>query len=221
MAERRGSFGPVVLAGLAGATLAAVAGARPWAEGRSGQVDTATDAGMGGAAQLGSAQEVPLAAALALVVLACWGVVLVTRGAVRRAVAGLAAVAAAGLVATCVVGLTSVQDSLADALLTASGTDTAAVSLTGWAWAAGVGAVVSLAATVAAVAWAPGWPEMGRRYDAPAAGAAVSADGAADRADAGNLELWKALDEGEDPTADDPADHTDDPTADSDRPRGS
>lgn len=210
MAERRGTFGPVVLAGLAGATLAAVAGARPWAEGRSGRVDTATDAT---AAQLGSAQEMPLAAALALVVLACWGVVLVTRGFVRRAVAALGAVAAAGLVATCVVGLTSVQDTLADALLTASGTDTASVSLTGWAWSACVGAVVSLVATVAAVAWAPGWPEMGRRYDAPAAGAAASGDAAADRGDAGNLELWKALDEGEDPTADD--------TADEDGPRGS
>lgn len=195
MAERRGTFGPVVLVGLAGATLAAVAGARPWADGRSGRVDTATEAT---AAQLGSAQEMPLAAALALVVLACWGVVLVTRGRVRRAVAVLGAVAAAGLVVTCVVGLTSVQDSLTDALLTASGTDTAVVSLTGWAWAACVGAVVSLAATVAAVAWASAWPEMGRRYDAPAGGAAA----AAAPADAGNLELWKALDDGEDPTAD-------------------
>jgi hypothetical protein len=213
MAEH-GSFGAVVLGGLGGGTLAAVAGARPWAEGRSGTVDTATDAA---AAQLGSAQEMPLAAALALVVLACWGVVLVTRGRVRRTVAALGALAAAGLVVTCVVGFSSVQDSLTGALLTASGTDTATVSLTGWFWAACVGAVISLATTVAAVARAPRWPEMGSRYDAPGAGTGAAGGGTG----GSNLELWKALDEGEDPTVDGPADHTADHTADTDDAHGS
>ena len=44
----------------------------------------------------------------------------------------------------------------------------------------------------------PGWPEMGRRYDAPA-------DATAERAaplpeEQENLDLWKAMDEGRDPT---------------------
>lgn len=213
MADRRATFGPVVLAGLAGGTLAAVAGARPWAQGRSGTVDTDTAAA---ATQLGTAQEVPLAAALALVVLACFGVLLVTRGVVRRVVAVLGAVAAAGLVMTCVVGFGSVQDALAGALRTASGQDTTTVSLTGWYWAACAGAVVALVATVAAVAWVPAWPEMGRRYDAPTAGAA-GAGATSAAADGSNLELWKALDEGQDPTAGDTAGDT----ADADDPHGS
>ena len=194
MGERRGTFGPVVLLGLAAGTLAAVAGARPWAEGASGRVDTTTDSA---ANQLGTAQEMPLALALALVVLACWGVLMVTRGLVRRTVAGLAAVAALGLVVTCIVGFGSVQDGLTEALLRASGTDTAAVSLTGWYAAACVGAVLSLVATFAAVTLVPDWPEMGQRYDAPSGRTATSTDTAGT---AGNLELWKALDEGDDPT---------------------
>lgn len=193
MGERRGTFGPVLLLGLTAGTLSAVAGARPWAEGSSGRVDTATDATV---AQLGTAQEVPLALALALVVLACWGVLLVTRGGFRRAVACLAAVAAVGLLVSCVVGFTSVQQNLTRALLAASGSDTATVSLTGWYAAACVGAVLSLLASVAAARWVGSWPEMGQRYDAPSSRATTTAT-------AGNLELWRALDEGEDPTASD------------------
>jgi hypothetical protein len=45
------------------------------------------------------------------------------------------------------------------------------------------------------------WPEMGRRYDAPAARAVAPGGGPAEEQE--NLELWKALDEGRDPT--DPA----------------
>jgi uncharacterized membrane protein (TIGR02234 family) len=201
MAERRATFGPVVLVGLAAGTLAAVASARPWAEGQSGRVDTASS-GYATDIAITSAQEMPLAAALSLVVLACWGVILVTRGRVRRVVAGLAVVAAAGLVATCVVGFDLVQDALGEALRTASGTDTAAVGLTGWYAAACGGAVVSLAAAAGAVALAPHWPEMGSRYDAPAGTETEAETGAATAKDqpVGNLDLWKAIDEGRDPT---------------------
>ena len=187
-------MGPVVLVGLAAGTLAAVAGTRPWAQGSSGRVET----GVGGLAadmSITTAQEMPLAAALSLVVLACWGVLLVARGRFRRAVAWLAVVTSAGLVVTCVVGFGSVQGALTDALLTASGADTASVGLTGWYVAACVGAVVSLAATVAAALWVRHWPEMGTRYDAP------SGDAASPERPSGNLDMWKAIDEGRDPTA--------------------
>ena len=43
----------------------------------------------------------------------------------------------------------------------------------------------------------PRWPEMGTRYDAPAARTPTAVD-AAD--DASNRDLWKAIDEGHDPT---------------------
>ena len=47
--------------------------------------------------------------------------------------------------------------------------------------------------TLAAVRLTPSWPEMGTRYDSPTGEVApVEPEG--------NLELWKALDEGHDPT---------------------
>ena len=68
-----------------------------------------------------------------------------------------------------------------------------------WFWAAAAGALLSLVATGLAVWWAPAWPEMGSRYDAPAGTTAPTP--AADPAEQSNLELWKAIDEGRDPTA--------------------
>ena len=64
----------------------------------------------------------------------------------------------------------------------------------------------SVDAPVLAVRLVPTWPEMGRRYDAPA-------DATPDRTEVAaqepgeepgqqeNLDLWKAMDEGRDPTA--------------------
>ncbi|WP_166139696.1 Trp biosynthesis-associated membrane protein [Nocardioides ochotonae] len=187
----RRSFGPVVLAGLAGAGLAAFAGTKPWAR---------IDEGSTGAAfapMSDSAGESPLAASLALVVLACWGVVLVTRGIVRRAVLALSVLAAAATVVTVAVGWSQTAAPLRDAL--------DAVGLGGsvshtWWWAAALaGALVALAAGVAGVRLASAWPEMGRRYDAPTGGPV--ADAARPAEEQSNLDLWKAMDEGHDPTA--------------------
>ena len=90
-------------AGLAAAGLAAVAGHQPWARGRAsgtfGELSATVEAG-----------RVPAADALALVVLACWGVLLVTRGRVRRVVAVLGVLAALALVVTVVVGFGSAPD---------------------------------------------------------------------------------------------------------------
>jgi len=160
---------------LAAAGLASIAGTKPWVTGRSGS-----------------------AGALALVVLACWGVLLVTRGRVRRVVAVLAVIAAAGLVVASVEAFWSLPTKLTDALSAASGVDTASTGFTPWYAAALVGAVLSVTATTAAVVLVRHWPEMGTRYDAPAgtggAGSAVSVP-------TENIDIWKALDEGRDPTA--------------------
>ncbi len=195
MSEPRRTFGPIVLVGLAGGVMAAVAGAQPWVAGSSGNVDT-DNAPAAASFDLAGLRESPLAAALALVVLACWGVLLVTRGSVRRAVAVLAAVTALGLLVTTVVAFGSLPDALAEALQAASGLDTSEVTFTGWYAAALIGAVISVLATAAAVRYAPTWPEMGTRYDAP------SGTGAAPAVEEpeGNLDIWKALDEGHDPT---------------------
>lgn len=192
MAEARRIFGPVVLAGLASGVLAAVAGNRPWA---SGEIPEGTSAAAVAAATEG-AGEMPLAAALGLVVLACWGVLLVTRGRVRRLVAVLGAVAALGLLVTTALGFSDVQDSVADALIKAAGGDTAAVSLTGWYAVAAVAAVGCVLTTAAAARLVGSWPEMGSRYDAPTGAAEPHVVNGPE----GNLDLWKALDEGRDPT---------------------
>ena len=193
--ERRTGFGPVVLAGLASATLAAVAGTRAWVEGSSGQLSTETagDAAVVGSAVAAGIGEMPLAGALSLVVLAGWGVVLVTRGRLRRTVAVVAALASVGLLVTTVWAFFTLQDSVAEQLRVASGEDASAVHLTGWYAAACVAAVGCVVTTLLAVRLVPAWPEMGRRYDAPAGDAAPAEP-------QGNLEIWKALDEGHDPT---------------------
>jgi uncharacterized membrane protein (TIGR02234 family) len=199
---RRRTFGPVVLLGLGSAALAAVAGTKPWVTGRSGAVDADADTGsaMASALSLDGVRESPLAAALALAVLACWGVLLVTRGRVRRAVAVLAAVLAAGLVAVTVDAFWSLPDKLAEALLELSGTDTVETGLTPWYAAALVGAALSLATALAAVLLVPSWPEMGTRYDAPTAPRS-DPEAASAPPPTENIDIWKALDEGRDPTA--------------------
>jgi uncharacterized membrane protein (TIGR02234 family) len=183
----RRTFAPVVLLGLASAGLAAVAGNRAWvewvgsSEGQGSLLSVTGD----------DTATVPLAGALALALLACWGVVLVTRGRVRRAVATLALVVSAGMVATAVLGYRSATHGLRSDLAEI-GIDDLSVQPLVWYWVFLVCAVVAVLATGAAVRLTPAWPEMGSRYDAP--GAAPQT-----RAETG-LDLWKALDEGRDPT---------------------
>ena len=198
--DARRTFGPVVLLGLGAAGLAAVAGSKPWMTGESGSVDADGSSAMASVLSLDGAQDSPLAAALALVVLACWGVVLMTRGRVRRAVAVLGLVAAVGLSIVTIEAFWSLPDKLADSLLEVSGTDTVSTQVTAWYAAALVGAGLSVAATLAAVVLVPGWPEMGSRYDAPT-GQQAPADATAAAAPTENIDIWKALDEGRDPTA--------------------
>ena len=205
MTGGRRSFGPVVLLGLAAAGLTAVAGNKTWF------VLEGTASGPGVAAAWTTSGSLPAVGALGLVVLACWGVLLVTRGRVRRAVAVLALAAALGAVAAAVLGWSSAADRLREVVAQA-GAEPAVVP-TSWAWAGVVGSVLSVLPTALAVRLAPTWPEMGRRYDAPgtgassagataaAAGGPVGLDEADDVGDRSRLDMWRALDEGQDPTA--------------------
>jgi uncharacterized membrane protein (TIGR02234 family) len=131
----------------------------------------------------------PGTTALALVALAAWGVVLVTRGVVRRAVALLGALAAIAPVPALWHTLHHLESTHAGSHGTA------------WPWIALVGSLVSFVAAVVAVRKAPHWPEMGAKYDAPAdAAAAVHTQEPLE--EQSSLELWKSLDEGRDPTQD-------------------
>jgi uncharacterized membrane protein (TIGR02234 family) len=187
----RRSFGPVVLLGLLAGTLGAVAGNKPWAAGtgRAAQVsDLAVSA---------DAAQMPVAGALALVVLASWGVVLVSRGRVRRAIAVLGALAALGVLVSVVLGFGSVPDALR-AGFAEIGLADPGIRRTGWYWTAAVAAVLSLVATALAVRLVPYWPEMGTRYDAPGAQEPAPVVKPEDQS---SLDLWRAMDEGRDPTA--------------------
>ena len=180
----RTGFAPVVALGLASAGLAAVAGNKPWAVTRA-----RADFVPGNALQQ-TADRFPLAGAIALLLLATWGVVLVTRGWVRRLVTVLAVVEALGLLACSVLGPPVVREQV-----TTSGATT--THLSGWYWTFLVAALVALVTTVLAVRLVPRWPEMGTRYDAPAPRRAAEVD---TTDDAGSRDLWKAIDEGHDPT---------------------
>jgi Tryptophan-associated transmembrane protein (Trp_oprn_chp) len=181
--EPRRSFGPTVLAGLAGAGVGAFAGGRAWASPDATGGTTAIVDHSGG--------HVPLAAALGLVALACWGVLLVTRRVVRRVVAVLAVLAAAGLLATSMIGRSSAVDSARDATVDVGGAGVA-VHTTAWWWTGLLASVVALAAAALAVRLCPGWPEMGSRYDAPVGRPAPG--------DMSEVDLWRAIDQGHDPT---------------------
>jgi uncharacterized membrane protein (TIGR02234 family) len=186
MAERDRSFGPVVLVGLASAGLGAVAATRVWATSRGSAAGLPVEASVTGA------ESQPLAAALALVALAAWGVVLVLRGATRRVVAVLGLVAAAAMLASVVLAFSTVQDdAVAAAVAQGASGDTFATGLTAWYWLTGVGGLLATLAFAGAVARAPRWPAMGSRYDAPAARREAVTD----------EDMWRALDEGHDPTS--------------------
>jgi hypothetical protein len=178
----RTGFGPTVLAGLATAVLTSVAAGKPWFH---AGVD---DKLVAGVRDSDKAADMPVALAVALVVLAGWGAVLVTRGLVRRLVAGLALVAALGVVAAVVAAPFTLPDQVRDNL--PAGTDDVSVSPTGWFMVAGAAALASAALLVVAVVRIPAWPTMSSRYDAPATQSPDTSD----------QDLWKALDAGRDPT---------------------
>jgi len=190
-ASRRSWFGPVVLGGLATAALTSVCSGKAWF---SAAIDYKLVAG---APEPETRADMPLALALSLVVLAGWGVLLVTRGVVRRVVATVAVLAALGVVACLVAAPFTLPDRIRDQL---PGSD-AGVSITptGWYLTAAVAGVLSAGILVVAWALVPRWPSMSTRYDAPGSRSV----GDAVPEDASDTELWKALDEGRDPT--DPA----------------
>jgi uncharacterized membrane protein (TIGR02234 family) len=201
MTPRR-TFGPTVLVGLGSAALAAVAGTRQLVTLDEESLEQLGMSSFGPRLSEVVDASSPLAGAMALVALAGWGVLLVTRGRVRRVVAVVVAAASAALVATAVNALLVLPDGYRDDVgreigLPVASTGQLDVARTGWLWALLVASVPAVLAAVAAVRFAPSWPEMGSRYDAPT-GAAEPDRPVEEQS---NLDLWKSLDEGHDPTS--------------------
>lgn len=187
---RKAQLTLVVLACAAGAVLALVAAARPWAVEiavRPPPLPDLRTTRSGGDLH-------PWLPALAWVGLAGAGALLATRGAVRRLVGGLLVLAGAGLVF--------------GAALAGAGAGAGAEPSPAWPVLTGLGGVAVALAGGAAVLWSGQWPAMSARYDRPAGAGpgasagtdigagAVAPTRSAQRPDA----LWDALDRGEDPT---------------------
>lgn len=190
MAEKRSTFGPVVLAGIGTAALTAVAASRTWL------VATGDAAGLKVSTTITGSDAAPLALALALVALAAWGVVLVSRLRTRRIAVVLGLLAALGVLAVVISMGPDAHDTAARDLLNRGAASVGTLSRRPWYWLTGLGALAQVAALVVALRQAPTWPEMSSRYDAPSA----RAEEIERPEDLGDLELWKALDEGRDPT---------------------
>lgn len=187
MSRSRSTFGPVVLIGILSAALAAVASSKKWAD--LGSVDAKIVA-----TWIGSSGELPVASALSLAALASWGALLVSRGRWRRWIAVLGLIIALGSLATAVVGYSRAPSDLRHAAENSLGNAlSSSPSLTGWYWAAVVADVIVVLALVVAVRDAPVWPTMSSRYDSPT--------GAKEPTEMkSSLDVWKALDQGADPT---------------------
>lgn len=180
----RSSFGPTVLLGLGAAAVATVGAGRTWAEA------TTTAQGERTAAAAGT-DVAPAALPLALVALAAWGAVLVLRSTGRRVVAVIGLLAVAGAAAAVALRAGDAE-AIAGRML--GGASDVTVTSTSWPVVTGVACLVAGAAFLVAVLHAPRWPEMSSRYDAPAD--RVQGDEPMSDAD-----VWRALDEGHDPTA--------------------
>lgn len=188
----RRTFVPVAAGGIAAAGGVAWASNHSWFRVR-------TDEGLAQVAStaLASGATVPLGTSLALVVLAAWGVILVARGRARRLASALGFLASGWLVVVVVHAAATGRHDVTQELarLGVSGE----ADRTIWPWLAIVASGVSLATGLAAVLLCPAWPEMSHRYDAPAGGS-VPAGAISDPDGAHNRDLWRAIDEGRDPT---------------------
>jgi len=194
-----GRSGALLLVGLAAAALAAVAGAKPWAELSATGRRLVPGAGAAADSTIGTAGQAPLALALALVALAGWGAILVTRGRFRLVVTIIGALAAAGLVVVAVAEFAGAPDSVRDAVAASGRAGADVARRTGWYWTGLIAGLVLLASYVLTLLRIRELPSMSARYDAP--GAAAPA-GQPTGQPTSNLDIWKAIDAGEDPTDD-------------------
>ena len=185
-------YGPSVLAGLAVGGFAFFAAGRVWGTTQvlaSGlPSDTVTVTGT---------EALPVVSALALVIVAGSIAVLATSARLRRIVGAV-------LVITGLVGAVLAfryDGPVLDALGTAvnespafTGNNTPDVhGMTSWPIIAAVAFVLAAILGVLVVTYGLRWPTMGRKYDSPSA--RTSAESPESESD-----LWKALDEGRDPT---------------------
>lgn len=192
----RRSLAAALLLGAVGAGLVMLSAGRTWATG------SAPSAGGLLPISVSGKDVTAVPDGLALAGLAALVAVFAVRRIGRLVVSGLLALSGAGTVAAAVSGARDTA-ALHQAAAKASGLTGATaqdIGHTGWPWLTAAGGALLLVAGVIALARSTAWPAMSGRYERDGAPAA----GRGRRAPDPNRpeELWKALDRGEDPTAD-------------------
>lgn len=208
-ASARG-YAATLLTGLLSALTITVGVAKPWV------TANATVTGMPRlTVSVIGADLAPLAGAMGFVLLAAFGAVLATRGVARRAVGVVILVASLVVVWAAAHpggGGRLVGEALRAKGWTAGDYESSTVA---WRWVVFAAAMLCAGAGALVVSLGPGWATMGERYDAPAtqapddvaptaarrAGSTPSTPSTPSVAPVSEVELWRALDRGHDPTA--------------------
>ncbi|MCW2800367.1 MAG: family rane protein [Aeromicrobium sp.] len=184
-------YAPVVLGTLAAGGVAFFTASRTWAHARVAAEGLPPDT-----VKVSGSDAQPIVTALALVAVTAALAILAASPRLRRVVGAFAVLVALTGIAVVLTGGSSVDDAVTKAVKASpafTGSNSPAIHHTLWPaltivaflLVAGLGAVTAR--------YGPIWPTMGSRYDAPR----VRATKVAPQTDA---DMWKALDEGHDPT---------------------
>ena len=185
-------YGPSVLGSLATGGLAFFAASRTWAS------TTVEASGVPTArVEVSGADAVALVPALALVIVTASLAVLAASARVRRVV-GLLIIVVALIGIVVILGAEGAIDKAVDsavrdspAFIGTNAPDTVSQSV--WRWVTAAGFVLSVLVGVVITRFGALWPTMGRKYDAPKAHTATEEVET-------ESDIWKALDDGRDPT---------------------
>lgn len=184
-------YAPVLLGTLAAGGLAFFAASRTWAH-----VQIATDGLPSDSVDVTGSEGQPLVPALAVVLVTAALAVLASSPRVRQGVGVVTVLVAVAGVAAVLLGGSTLDDAVRAAVEKSpayTGDGGRDFTTSGWKYVTVLGFVLAALLGAVTARFGATWPTMGSRFEAPAARPAV----AAPQSDA---EMWKALDEGRDPT---------------------
>lgn len=190
--NRRRMYAPVVLVLLASGGLVFVAAKQAWTKATVKTTGLPVDE-----VSVSGADALPLVSALSVVVSAGALAIIAASVRLRRIIAGIVILTALGGIMIIATGGGTVDSAFERAVdrspAFAGATMPEAQTSFLWPALAVFGFLVAFIAGIAALRWSDAWPTMSSRYDAPASHAPiVEAETDAD--------VWKAQDEGQDPT---------------------
>jgi uncharacterized membrane protein (TIGR02234 family) len=184
-------YAPVVLGTLAAGGLAFFTASRTWAHARIAAEGLPPDT-----VKVSGSDAQPIVTALALVAVTAALAVLASSPRLRRVMGVFTVIVALAGIVVVLTGGSSVDDAVAKAVKVSpafTGSNTPATHHTIWLALTVVAFVLVAGLGAVTARFGPIWPTMGSRYDAPRVRAAKEAP----QTDA---DMWKALDEGHDPT---------------------